>query len=161
MSDVPVPEKPQTVVEAGAVQDADSGQRDGIFRQGGRPYRSWRIVLLRPQGAGGPTNVPPEELDAVITWLGELEESLTDPSPVDLSLLGSLGRISLLELRLARSVFKDGAMTSKGAVKSALTELRATTILKLKILSRLPARSKARPDVEPLTFVDHDAEVKP
>jgi len=142
-------EKPQA--------DAGNGEiRDGIHRQGSRPFRPWRTLLLRPQGAGGPTNVPPEELDATIKWLCELEASLEDPSPVDLSVIGSLGRITLLELRLARSVFKDGCITSKGQAKDALTELRHTTRLKLELLSRLPARSKAQPDAAPLTFTDGD-----
>lgn len=163
-----MPEKPQSVEGCRAIGTAESADvepttsenvemRDGIHRQGKRAYRPWRELLLKPQGAGGPMSMPAEELDAVLKWLDEVAESIDDPSPVDLSLLGSLGRVMILELRLSRAIFRRGLLDKKGNAKAALTELRATQILKLKILGRLPLRSKARPDVEPLTFVDHDA----
>ena len=167
MGDALVPEKPQSAEGAGRTEDANLGVRDGIYNQGDRPFRPWRELLKNTLGAGSLGNIPQEELSATLDWLQALEDGLaSSPTPVDVSLLGSLARLNLAELRLARTMFKTGTVSRKGEIKASLVELRHVAALKASLLGRLrfrrdPRRVQRGDDPEPLTFVDHDKDAKP
>src|SRR5437867_12946362 len=85
----------------------------------------WENAIRAVSGSSRPINIPERELAAVREWVGELEADLTEPpSAADKSLLASLARLALLELRLARSAFIKGTLRKTGEVRPAVVELR-------------------------------------
>jgi hypothetical protein len=112
--------------------------------EGGRS--PWERAIRAVSGASRAINIPAAELAAVQGWVADLEADLTEPpSAADKSILASLARLALLELRLSRSVFVKGAVRKTGEVRPAIVELRQVVRLKADLLARLSFRAGPKP----------------
>lgn len=111
-------------------------------RTGGSPAQArpgvatdaWRAAILGAAGLVDVPNVSPDEVKAVAGWVAAMRDELESPTAADDALLGTLGRIALIELRLSRHVYSKGAVTARGEVRPALAELRQVQRLKAEVL---------------------------
>ena len=105
----------------------------------------WALVLRSPTGSTKPKSVPRRELYAVAAWIAQLEAAMADPpSPSDHYVLGSIGRHTLLNLRLAREVFR-ATKTKGGEIKVSVGELRQSTRFVVDLLGKLRFKSSRVP----------------
>ena len=104
----------------------------------------WALIFQHATGSSRLTGSKAER-DALAAWLCALEADLVDPpNAADRSVLGSLARVALLELRLARECFNRGLIRDRVEIRPALPELRQVIRLKADLLSRLNFRRDPR-----------------
>ena len=104
----------------------------------------WATVLLKPGGACDPRRFHHGETRAVCAWLDVMRNELEPPvTSGDIAILGSIGRVSLIELRLARSVAVHGITDTAGHPKQTAAELRAYVRLKADLIGKLRFRRGA------------------
>jgi hypothetical protein len=88
----------------------------------------------------------PSEVAGAYGWVSALRADLEhEPTAADESILASIARLQLLELRLSRTIFGHGAVRRNGEVKPALTELRGVIRLKADLLRQLTFRDGTKP----------------
>ena len=125
------------------------------------PLPVWAAILREPAGGGRAKNVPAREHAAVMAYLDALQAALAvAPGPRELITLGDIGRLKLVQLRLAREVFQRTRNRVTGDVRPSVGELRATTRLLHDLTNSLRFRdgSKAQePTVEDLWSGDEDS----
>ena len=114
-------------------------------------------VLLRPTGASETTHVPAAEQDAVDGWVTALRARLVDrDAPDQVSVLGQLSVLKLLEFRLRRSTLKHTSKVRSGDVRGTVPELRANINQQMALLGKLafqPPQAEPEP-TDGLTFAD-------
>ena len=97
----------------------------------------WAFPLRNPTGSSSARNIPRAELLAVESWVADLEADLAEPPGArEHFILGSIGRHTLLNMRLSREVFRS-TRTKGGEIKQSVGELRQSTRLIVELLGRL------------------------
>ncbi len=108
---------------------------------------AWKTAIRALAGTRRIVNVPADEIEAVYGLVAQLREDLfATATAADETVLASLARIQLLEWRLARHVFGNGALRKNGDVRPSLVELRQVVRLKADLLTRLRFRDGAKPE---------------
>ena len=121
------------------------------------PATDWMGVFLRPTGASETTHVPAAEQTAVDGWITALRARLVDrDAPDQVSVLGQLSVLKLLEFRLRRSTLKHTGKGKTGDVRGTVPELRANINQQTALLGKLTFKAvESDSGQEPgLTFVD-------
>ena len=117
----------------------------------------WEKAVQCVAGVYRVHGVRPVEAAAVAAWVDALEADLAEPAnAADRAILGSLARVSLLELRAARTLFDRGLLTGapkgKREVRGLLGEFRALVNTKATLLSRLTFHRGKR---QPVNLTDY------
>lgn len=107
---------------------------------------TWRDAVRGVTGLSRPKGLTDRDVAAVYGLLEQLRAELEAPATAaDEDVLASFARTVLLEWRLARAVFGQGALRKNGDARPALGELRQVIRLKVDLLSRLRFRNGKPP----------------
>jgi hypothetical protein len=136
------PEAPSRVaVEVAGESPADLECRPKLPPPGG----NWEVAMQALSGSLKTKGFPPQEIAAVVGWIAALEGEMPVVGAKERALLGTLGRVVLLEHRVFRLLCDRGLTTQRGEVKGLLAEFRTLAGLKASLLARLKVRKEPKP----------------
>jgi hypothetical protein len=133
----------------------------------------WADLIVAISGGSRVRNILPRDAEEVKNWQAALMADLQEPpNSADLSIIGTLGRLMVLELRLGRILFTQGSTLPNGEERPAYSRFCVIVRLKLDLQKSLKFRSsktalplagylKARSEAPGSTIVDTPTSLHP